>query len=473
MYLLLKNSIRWASLFGPALFLFSCASYNRQATTYYTNLVSGNYQKASDALDHNKLLNKKRNRLLYLLEKGKMLHLSGKYGESNRCFNEADLLMEDARITVKDVALGTLLNPMMEGYKGEDFEKYMVHYYKALNYLQLSQPEEALVEAKRISLRSYAQEDKNGSKNLYTSDAFSFMLQGLIYEKNKDINNAFIAYRNAADIYLNNGGNYYGVEMPQQLKKDLLRTAYLNGFTQELERYEQLCHQQYKKEEAFDGEVILFWENGLAPVKGEQNLFFTLTDAGGGNFVFVDGTGLFQIPFDFGSGFNDRAKLSSLKTFRIAIPRYMQQPEYFQQAVLSLNAVSYQLEEAQSINDLAFATLKERMIKDLSKTLTRLAIKKLAEAAAKPAEDEKDKDKKARKEALSLGIQVFSLASEKADTRNWQSLPHTISYVRMPLQKGSNHLALELSSSKGGKKTELTIENRGGMHFYNFCSIRL
>jgi hypothetical protein len=151
----------------------------------------------------------------------------------------------------------------------------------------------------------------------------------------------------------------------------------------------------------------------------------------------------------------------------------MQQPEYFQQAVLSLNAVPYQIEEAQSINDLAFATLKERMIKDLSKTLTRLAIKKLAEAAVKPAEDEKDKDKKARKEALSLGIQVFSLASEKADTRNWQSLPHTISYVRMPLQKGSNHLALELNSSQGNKKMELIIENRGGIHFYNLCSIRL
>ena len=46
------------------------------------------------------------------------------------------------------------------------------------------------------------------------------MLQGLIYEKGNDINNAFIAYRNAADVYLKNDGSYYGTKMPEQLKKE-------------------------------------------------------------------------------------------------------------------------------------------------------------------------------------------------------------------------------------------------------------
>ncbi len=59
----------------------------------------------------------------------------------------------------------------------------MVHYYKSLNYLGLGKNEDAMVEARRISLRSFAQQDKAGFKtNKYSDDAFALMLQGIIYE---------------------------------------------------------------------------------------------------------------------------------------------------------------------------------------------------------------------------------------------------------------------------------------------------
>ena len=138
------------------LFLFSCAGYNARIARYYEQVTQQRYEKAYDILDNTKLLRLERNRLLYLLEKGKMAHLLHQYDSSNRYFNEADLFIEDARGSAKDIALGTLLNPMMQTYRGEDFEKFMVHYYKALNYLYLGQMEDALVEARRISLRSYA-----------------------------------------------------------------------------------------------------------------------------------------------------------------------------------------------------------------------------------------------------------------------------------------------------------------------------
>ena len=199
----------------------SCSTYNMQVNDYYGHLRNGNYDKAAKALDNNKLLKKNRNYLLYLLERGKMSHLLHQWDSSNVYFNEADNIMEQSRKnSAKDIIVGTLMNPMMETYQAEDFEKYLVHYYKSLNYLQLGRPDEALVEARRISLRNYTQEEKAG-KNKYESDAFSFMLQGMIYEKNQDINNAFIAYRNAVDVYLAHDGDYYGTRIPEQLKKDL------------------------------------------------------------------------------------------------------------------------------------------------------------------------------------------------------------------------------------------------------------
>lgn len=458
------------------LFLFSCASYNRQITNYYSQMVNSNYESAFTAIDHIKKLKKERNRLLYLLEKGKMAHLLQQYDSSNTYFNEADLFMEDARTSARDIALGTLLNPMMETYKGEDFEKFMVHYYKAMNYLYQGQREEALVEARRIGLRSYSQQDKTNNKdNRYSDDAFSLMMQGIIYEQSGEINNAFISYRNAADLFLKNKNSYYDVPMPAQLQQDVLRTAELNGFTDEFQRYKKLFNVTYqKKEKTSGGELVLFWENGLAPVKVEQNFFFALNKDGAGNFFFTDPSGGFNIPFDFSSSISrDALAAADIRSLRVAFPRYEEQPVFYRDAVITLNNQQYSFEDAQNINSLAVATLKERFIKDMSKTLTRLAVKKIAEAAARPARDEKDQKKKNEQEAMAMAIQVFNFVSEKADTRNWQSLPHSIHYVRLPLQKGSNIITLNLKANGvQDKQVLIHVEGEGGLQVKNVCTLR-
>jgi hypothetical protein len=474
------------SLFGLLLLLLlsSCAGYNKQAGVYYNNLQEGHYEKAASSLDNNKLLKKDRNQLLYLLERGKVSHLLQQWENSNRYFNEADIIMEDARTSAKDIALGTLINPMMQTYKGEDFEKYLVHYYKALNYLQLGEADDALVEARRITLRTNAQEDKVGKKNKYSEDAFSLVLQGLIYEKNNDPNNAFIAYRNAVDVYLENNGEYYGTIMPEQLKKDLLRTAYANGFIDEVQRYERLLNTTFREEPAHDGgELILFWENGSVPVKQQEDLYFSLFKNTGGTFMFTDAGGLYNIPFDFSSGYNSNdLKPENLRSFRVALPKYETQPLVYSSSSLQVNRQVYTLEPIENINNLAFSTLKERMLKELSSTLTRLAVKKLAEAAIRPKEEKEDKNKteeqkkkdkkeKAQREALALGLQIFNFATEKADTRNWQSLPHTIYYSRIPLQQGINDISLQLMGASK-KLIEFSVNGNGNLQFQNICTLK-
>lgn len=466
-----------------ALLPVSCATYNKQAGGYYYQLRQGNFEKAAAELDKNKLLAKDRNRLLYLLERGKLAHLMNQWDSSNTLLNEADHMMEDASLSAKDIALGTLINPMMQAYRAEAFEKYMVHYYKALNYLQLGQPQEAMVEARRISLTAYSQEDKTG-KNKYAKDAFAFILQGLIYEKNNDINNAFIAYRNAADVYLENNGVYYDTKMPEQLKKDLLRTAYLNGFTDELGHYERLLNITFKDQPVPEGgELVLFWENGNAPVKKQTDLYFSLIKNAGGAFFFTDANGLYNVPFDLSSGYNtSNPKLEDLRSFRVALPAYQAQPLMYTGAMLEVNGATVPLEEAENINSLAFISLKERLLRELSSSLTRLAIKKLAEAAIRPperkndsnkTEEEKKKQEKKdnQREAIALGLQVLNFATEKADTRNWQSLPYSIYYVRVPLLKGNNNITLKLNGSNAPSVT-LTANSNGGLQFKNVSTLK-
>jgi hypothetical protein len=104
------------------------------------------------------------------------------------------------------------------------------------------------------------------------------------------------------------------------------------------------------------------------------------------------------------------------------------------------------------------------------KALSRLAIKKLAEAAARPKKDDKKKDEK---EALATAIQLFSLVTEKADTRNWQSLPHTILYTRIPLQTGSNQIQINFTGpNQQTKPINLVVEGNGRLQVQNVCTLR-
>lgn len=196
---------------------------------------------------------------------------------------------------------------------------------------------------------------------------------------------------------------------------------------------------------------------------------------------FTDAGGLYNIPFD--NSYNSSgAKLEDLRSFRVALPKYVTQPPAYSGAQAQLNGQTWRLEAAENVNALAFATLRERMLRELSSTLTRLAIKKLAEAAVRPnksekndknkSEEEKKKDKKKEntREAMALALQLFNAASEKADTRNWQSLPHTIYYTRIPLQKGENTISLQLQG-RGTSSVNITVNGRGGIQFRNVCSI--
>ncbi|MNL02406.1 hypothetical protein D3C87_1229140 [compost metagenome] len=353
----------------------------------------------------------------------------------------------------------------------------MIHYYKALNYVYLNLSEDAIVEARRISLQSQEQGDKFNDKDTrYSKDAFSLMLQGLIYERDGDVNNAFIAYRNAAEVYLKSKDQtYYGVKMPIELKQNVLRMADKNGFTAELSRFEELFGMKYeRKAEPDGGELIFFWENGLAPVKQQEELFFSLIKGSNGDLFCTNLGGTIIIPFNH-SYSNSNFSLNGVESLRATYPKYVAQVPYYSSATLVNGQQTGSFEKAEDINELAFKTLEQRFMKEMGKVLTRLAVKKSAEYVLRQSAKGNGKDGKDNSllEGLGIGMQLYSLLSEKADTRNWQSLPAQISYTRIPLQKGSNTITLNLKGA-GGTEEAKTIEitGTGKLQFYNYSTLR-
>jgi len=102
------------------------------------------------------------------------------------------------------------------------------------------------------------------------------------------------------------------------------------------------------------------------------------------------------------------------------------------------------------------------MTLEFSKSLIRAALKKAAEHAA-------------RKEDKGFGavLGLVNAMSEKADTRNWQTLPHSISYARVPLQEGSNETMFVLRTPEGeeGKHSFNYQAKKDQTLFHTFSSL--
>jgi hypothetical protein len=422
-----------------------CATYYQKNIKFQEHFVKGEIEQAAKILEKEKKAAKSKNRLLYFLQKGVVLQMQENYQESNDFFEKAYLYTEDLQKNYATETLSFLTNPTILPYKGEDFERVQIHYYKALNYLRLNQFEEALVECRRINIELNSLNDKYANhKNRYKKDAFSYNLMGIIFEAAGEVNNAFISYRNAYETYRDEYQPFFNVNVPKQLKMDLLRTAYLNGFTDDLEYYQNEFNMDYAPQPKEGGELIFFWNNGLGPVKSEWSINFFIVKGKGGLVTFVNDEEGLSFPFSSeGNSQDESLKLGDLKAVRVAFPKYLERKPYFRSAQLSMGDKNYQLELAQNINEIAFKTLDDRMIRELRNSLLRLAAKQATEYLVRK-----------KNENLGALLSFANALTEKTDTRNWQTLPYCIYYARIPLSTGENKLVLkEYDPSKQGESS--------------------
>ena len=450
--------------------LQSCGTYNSKTSEIENDLVNGNFDQAITNIDKNKFLLKDRNRLLYLLEKGKMEHLKGNYEASNTLFEDAYIMIDDQiKTSVGQAVAAKFTNPMAEPYKGEDFEKVTIHYYKALNYWHMGMVNEALVEAKRINIKLLELNDKYpNNKNKYREDAFSQILQGILYETTGDINGAFIAYRNAQEIYERGNGEYFGVPLPEQLKADLLRTTRQLGFTQEYNDYVKKFGAKSDNTATPAGEAVIFWENGLGPAKDQ--IVITASGAGGIFYgSYMDGDVVQDILIPIPSSLN----LGSINA--IAIPKYRERSSYYTKASVLVGNNEQPFELAQDFYPIARQCLKDRMLRETIDIVARFATKKGASAllgalAASTTKDNKDGSNDLG-DLVKFGADLAGAITEKADTRNWQSLPATIGYARVPLKDGSNKFIIKKYGSRGIDTDTITIQSKRGLQIINYFDL--
>ncbi len=420
--------------------LASCSQIALKQGEINASLYQGDVQKAYDVLNQDiDRWKKNRNALLYYWNKGTMAWMLGKHQESSELFMTSDYFLEDMYRNYANVAASLFTNDKVRQYRGEDHERLLFQYYQILNFMQLGNQEYALVQARRLQLelqrlddRYKGEKDEPGAR--YHEDAFAYLLIGLVYESANELDNAYIAYKNAYRIYSNLYSSSLGTDMPEQFKQDIMRLAYHLGHPDDLERYEKELGLVYDKTTPrIGGNTVFFWNNGLSPVKEEISLDFTIIRGQGAGWVlFTNNQFGFSFPVFIGEDHTqDGSAFSNIEFVRATFPKYFTRGAFFSHGELLVNGQTYPMELAEDVSQIAHKELDDRFLKEIGKTLARLALKKASEYQLRKENPEA---------GAALGL--INMITEQADTRSWESMPHQISYSRLNLPSGKQSMVL-------------------------------
>ena len=249
-----------------------CATYSSSFSAIEPKLAAQQYDQALQTLEKQGYV--PRDEVLYLLNQGMLRNMNGDFEGSNRSLETAKARMDAlAATSLSETTLTFVINDATQSYVGEEYEQVLLHLYKALNYLELHQLDEARVEVLQVQVRLREFSGKFSGAQ-YTDDAFAHYLSGMIYEETEEWSDALIAYRDAYMAYRKSATTDM-VPVPRMLQDDLLRLTQRQGLTAELEQYKKefgITHWSTVAERHEQGELVFILQNGLAPIKRERSV---------------------------------------------------------------------------------------------------------------------------------------------------------------------------------------------------------
>lgn len=417
-------------------FLFcSCAASIKHYPHINQCLLKEDYDSACKLVQKSKKEYPKRNAALYYLDEGITFHLAGQYLKSNESFCRAESVM-DALYTksLSKEAASFLISDNTVPYRGEDFERAMVNLFMALNYASLGAWEDSLVEARKVDnkllvINANYDEDK---KNVYKEDGFIRFLMGTLYEADGELNDAFISYRKAEQIYRADYLPNYGVRPPQFLIENLLTAAEGMGFYREMEEIQSeyplvTCRNFSEKRRM--AEVFFIHYNGIGPEKVEDS---------------------FAIPLPDGY------------VMKMAYPRFVEKNFQISYAEVILKdqqgglCARFPTALMEDVGAIATTNLDNRINRIKAKAIARATTKYLAsKAAEKAATDEKGEWAGL---LVKIAANVASVATEQADIRHWRLLPAEIRVGRAVIPPGDYSGEIDFVDDRGAILGSKVIE---------------
>lgn len=429
----MKLGVKLLGLVSWALMASGCANlsagnlfshYSDQNQEVYQAVVTGEYAKA-------KLLQSPDvgGEILGNFEKGRLSFLAQDYPTSLSALESGERAVrtqqDRAIISVSETAtsVGSIaVNDNLQDYHPADYELGFLHLYLALNYLQKSDLEGALVEVRRANqvqeaarkarekelqtaendLKSQGMSANLGSVLARYPDAgeklsavqngYLFYLSGLLYEASRDLNSAYVDYRRALAVMPDN----------RQVIESTMYAAKNLGMSEDLRLLEKRYGKAPMSLSKTQGRVIILDEQGVVEALTGWRIDLPIYDS------------------------RDRWGIYSL-----ALPYY---PNRGSQrfAEVSLNGTELNSSTLADVNAMAQNDLNERLMSIVIRQAIRVwAKERIRKQAAQKGDD-----------VGNLLFNVWNTLTEQPDTRSWQTLPAQVKTASQIVKPGTQRLNL-------------------------------
>jgi hypothetical protein len=475
------------SLFISLVLLVSCSLGGRDERYEFKNFyVTGAYDQGLLYLEKAKFYNEKDERLLYLVEKGTLLHSKGDYENALIIFDEAQKLINEMyTIRVSKKLQKGILNDNYDAFYGEIYERSMVYFYSALDAILLfekNKNRDNLFKARANilawdSFLNSMKEDRLG-ESVYKNDLLLKILGAKIHQivnTREDLQISIQLYKDGKDILLKNYNSYETFnKKANEFKKDFSKLASLS-IEEVKKKYIEETPFQKKLSDYLDENIkakkvkniTIILQNGIIPEKTPEKVHFGLealskepaismyvasvlglVPANGGSFnQFSGGVATAQVGMKlFSFGFElpivQSSPITKSKTLIVSQTGADQKvKEILRKDFILVNPMG----------ELAKEAVGESSTVIYSRIGARLATKHLAAIFASFATFKALGGGTKNETIFAKNVAVLQYAaasrvieeSEKADTRFWSTLPEVISIVDIDLAVGNYVLSLQ------------------------------
>lgn len=431
------------------------ASWDRELRTL---MAGGSYGRALSLVGPDS--SRAGDELLRLQHRGLVAHYAGRWRESADCLERALVLAEDRYTrSVSKALLSLVTSDRVLPYRPPRPERLLLHYYGALNYLRMGEPDEAAVEARRLGrLLERSRRDEGGGVPRELAEALSHF-SGAVFEAAGQPVDAAVAYRRARAFAPRagdsaaapaGGGGGAGaapgeppgpaLDEPSPPTGQVL-VAVERGFVAhrversvtlfllpcEVDRLREARSAALEEDEEADADPVLEvarrvadrslgWEPGPGRVRGHR----CEEDA-------------------------DPVLL------RVAWPAFRETPTGSGEAVLRVDGEPRPADPVArvDVSEAVREAYRGRRLLDLAKTLLR-AVTKVA--VAEGIEDAVSDGDETLGEVAGWTARVAGALLERADTRSWHSLPARIDLYRLRLPAATHRLEVEVPRAGGASR---------------------
>ncbi len=377
------------------------------------NLASGKYLEARSELDLSRLeIYGPQDQVLEALDFALLSHYAWDIKESNTNFSQAEKLIDSySAKSISQAVASFISNDMIQDYAGEDYENIYTNIFMALNYIQLGQIDDAMVEIRRFDnklkvIRSNYEktvEQANESKNedriekslmKFHDSALARYLSMLLYIHEGDSDNARVDYKYIQKAF-SSQKTLYDFDMPGCIQQELSAPKNNTRLS-----------------------VLAF--SGKAPVKIEET----------SRFYSIEGSVWYQLALP-----EMRKRPSQITDIQVkAVKKDALSSNDYSKAA----GTTIQAEKLESIENIAMDTFRQHYSLIKAKAITRSIAKTATNSTihALSQSDELGSGGQLLFTMLDLTTKIANAASERADVRCCRYFPATASVASLNLQEG-------------------------------------